>query len=109
MDSNPTNQPAPTPENQSSQPLEGDAIEKAEILIWAMLDDQLEPAEVQELTQLLEQDASVRELYIQCTQLHYDLKGHFMGETKPMELPKSPVLGSLGDLRPGTDTLPVRD
>ena len=40
-----------------------------------------------------------------------DLHEHFGAprETSALDVPKSPVLGMLGDLRPGTDTLPLAE
>lgn len=87
-------------------------LEQAEALIWALLDDEIDSTKLKELESMLKDHDTVRERYIQCVQMHTELHQHF-GEGTPLgeqaQLPKSPVLGSLGDLRPGTDTLPLRD
>ena len=88
-------------------------LEQAEALIWSLLDDEIEPADVRKLEEMLKGDQLVRERYIECVQMHTDLYQHFgvpqEQETEPTQLPKSPVLGMLGDLRPGTDTLPISE
>lgn len=52
-------------------------LEGAETLIWAMLDEQLDDAEMTRLSVMIEEDAAVRALYIDCVQLHVDLSEHF--------------------------------
>ena len=105
MDSNPQK----LSEQMSQQPGEN-LLEQAENLIWALLDDEIETADLKQLEGLLRDDETVRERYVECVQMHTDLHQHFgapLEETKASDLPKSPVLGMLGDLRPGTDTLPI--
>lgn len=95
------------PAEQASETL----LEQAETLIWKLLDDDVQAADVKQLETMLREHEEVRARYIQCVQMHTDLHLHFgdVSETLPTDqLPKSPVLGSLGDLRPGTDTLPLR-
>jgi hypothetical protein len=52
-------------------------LEEAEILIWALLDEQLDGADMDRLSKLIEEDAEVRSRYIDCVQLHLDLGEHF--------------------------------
>lgn len=84
-------------------------LDKAEALIWALLDDEIQPADIRELETLLKENADVRDRYVTCVQLHFDLQQHFGDAPAPpatAELPKSPVLGFLGDIRSGSDSLP---
>ena len=84
-------------------------LDVAEALIWALLDDQLESTDIKKLEGLLQENEEVRQRYINCVQMHCDLHEHFGGTKTPAadgKLPDSPVLGSLGDIRPGTDTWP---
>ncbi|MEM8946571.1 MAG: hypothetical protein AAGD11_15470 [Planctomycetota bacterium] len=104
MDFNPTDDRAKPPETAAEA-----VLEQADELIWALLDDRIETADVKKLEDLLRESQPVRDRYIQCVQMHCELYQHFGEDLPPAELPKSPVLGSLGDLRPGTDTLPLRD
>ncbi len=83
-------------------------IDEAEQLIWALLDDRLEKADTVRLETLLKESEQVRDCYLECVQIHADLKGHFASD-QPAPLndpPPSPVLGSLGELRPDSGTLP---
>jgi hypothetical protein len=52
-------------------------LEEAETLIWAMLDEQLENADMERLAKMIEQDAEIRSRYIDYVQLHVDLREHF--------------------------------
>lgn len=58
-------------------------LDEAESLIWALLDDQLYEAETTRLAKLLEQHESVRLRYLDCVQLHVDLRDHFAGAAAP--------------------------
>lgn len=85
-------------------------LDEAETLIWALLDDHLEAADSTRLCQLIEENDAVRTRYIDCIQLHVDLREHFAA---PAELPEtkpgaSPVLSNLtfGGL-PGAGSLPT--
>lgn len=85
-------------------------LTEAEALIWALLDERLEPAETARLGELIENDEAVRARYVDCIQLHADLRDFF---AHPDESPEakpsgSPVLSNLsfGDL-PGTGSLPT--
>ncbi len=86
-------------------------LEQAETLVWALLDDEIETDDLKELEQMLRDHEAVRQRYVECVQMHFDLNEHFgtPRETAELEVPKSPVLGMLGDLRPGTDTLPLAE
>lgn len=96
-------------DQQSLEQANDGVLEKAEALIWALLDDEIESADIKQLEEMLKDNETVRERYIQCVQMHTDLFQHFGApqDSSQAELPKSPVLGSLGELRPGTDTLPL--
>jgi hypothetical protein len=91
----------------SEQQTGEDLLDQAETRIWALLDDRIESADVKRLECLIREHEQVRQRYVSCVQMHTDLHGYF-GEAKPPlaadELPQSPILGSLGDVRPGTDT-----
>lgn len=103
MDSKPNNNSDPQVDSSNAM------LDEAEALIWALLDDQIEPADIKKLEALLQEKEEVRQRYISCVQMHCDLQEHF-GEAKTpvadSKLPDSPVLGSLGGLRPGTDSWP---
>jgi len=84
-------------------------LEQAEILIWALLDDEIDRTDVIKLEAMLQDNDQVRAHYVKCVQMHADLHQHFGDDPgKPLQgkRPDSPVLGSLGDLRPGTDSWP---
>lgn len=77
----------------SAEPL----LEAAEKLIWALLDDQISAAECSQLERLILDHEQVRRRYLECTQLHIDLRSVYgQGAKDPLDPPKSPVLGSLG-------------
>jgi hypothetical protein len=83
-------------------------LEQAEEMIWNLLDDNLPEGEVKALESMLQEHEQVRELYLDCVQLHSDLAGHF-GKTPKLDFPgapSSPVLGSLGDTMRGIDAGP---
>jgi hypothetical protein len=52
-------------------------LEETEALIWNLLDDQLDDAGFDRLSQLLVKNATMRERYLDCVQLHVDLQEHF--------------------------------
>ena len=78
-------------------------LDEAEALIWAMLDESIEPADANRLEGLLQENEQVRQRYLSCVQMHADLNQHF---AELPNMPSSPVLGSLGELQPGTISLP---
>jgi hypothetical protein len=78
-------------------------LEEAEALIWALLDDRLDDAATQRLTQMMESDALVRARYIDCVQLHVDLTEHFAGKDAK---PSAVVLPSLLPGVPGVLGMP---
>ena len=90
------------------EPQPDSILEEAEQLIWAVLDDQVDKADLERLETLLHQDEQIRERYIQCVQLHTDLTTMLPaeGESPPEDLPKTPIVGLLGDIQPGSDTMP---
>lgn len=52
-------------------------LDEAEQMIWALLDDEIAEQDVKKLETLLAENDAVRQRYIECTQLHVDLKDHF--------------------------------
>jgi hypothetical protein len=63
-----------------NHPLRSEAeyeLEETEALIWNLLDDQLDDAGFDRLSQLLVKNATMRDRYLQCVQLHVDLQEHF--------------------------------
>ncbi len=68
-----TNADQPNPTPASAQLL----LEEAESLIWAMLDDNIDDAEMARLTQMLEEHAPIRQRYVDCVQMHVDLGEHY--------------------------------
>jgi anti-sigma factor RsiW len=80
-------------------------LEEAETLIWAMLDDRLDDAEMQRLSKMIEEDAAIRARYIDCVQLHVDLNEHF-GRAAAEKAPSTVVLANLQPGLPGVPGLP---
>ncbi|HEX6962092.1 MAG TPA: hypothetical protein VF175_09515 [Lacipirellula sp.] len=87
--------------NERSRPADAPLAE-AETLIWALLDDQLDDAGVSRLSAMLEEDAAVRGLYMDCVQLHVDLRDHF---SRPASEPSKGAV-VLQNLIPGLTGLP---
>jgi hypothetical protein len=63
-------------------------------LVWAMLDEQISDADFQRLDDLLRDDETARRLYLECVQMHVDLKRFFTSKDKsaansPVGLPLS--------------------
>jgi hypothetical protein len=83
----------------------GVRLDEAEALIWAMLDEQLDEAEMKRLGKLIEEDAAVRARYIDCVQLHVDLREHF-GRAAAEKAPSTVVLPNLMPGLPGGLGLP---
>jgi len=92
-----------TTDNQDSFGSADELLAQAEELIWSLLDDNLPKDGVLRLEEMIKQHGNVRELYLDCVQLHADLTGHFAEAAKLNipELSDSPVLRSLGDAMPG--------
>ncbi|MBA3480207.1 MAG: hypothetical protein H0T51_00195 [Pirellulales bacterium] len=80
-------------------------LEEAEALIWAMLDDQLDDVEMRRLSKMIEEEAAVRARYIECVQLHVDLREHF-GRAAAEKAPSIVVLANLLPGLPGAPGLP---
>ena len=59
-----------------------DRLAEAQELIWSLLDDQIEDADFQRLETMLCEDEAIRELYVQCVQIHVDLHVLFDGKTQ---------------------------
>ncbi len=87
-------------------------LDEVEQLIWSLLDDRITDADAERLEALIKSDQQVQQRYLECVQLHTDLFSQLgsIPETNPEELsakkPRSPVLGSLGDLTPGIENGP---
>jgi hypothetical protein len=92
-------------ENKSPQSAAQQRLEQAETLIWALLDEHLEPAEANRLFTMIEEDAAVRALYIECVQLHVDLKEHF-GRKEAEKEPGTAIMASLLPGIPGLENFP---
>ncbi len=84
--------------SENSNPIENSQqlLDEAEALIWGLLDENIDAASVQRLEKLLA-NSEVRQRYIQCVELHFDLQELFKDS---QQQPKSPVLGSLSDFFP---------
>lgn len=52
-------------------------LDEAELMIWALLDEEIAEQDTQKLEKLLSENEQVRQRYIECTQLHVDLTQHF--------------------------------
>lgn len=104
MDSNQKNSSDPSLD-QSNDAL----LDEAEALIWALFDNEIKPADIKRLEGLLKENEQVRQRYVSCVQMHADLHQHFGDIPAPPttdSLPSSPVLGSLGNLQPGSGIFP---
>ena len=101
-----------TEQQQGQSGPTAELMDRAEQLIWSLLDDNLSKEGVSELETMLRSHEAVRKLYHHCVRLHVDLMGHY-GKTPPITIPgmpNSPVLGSLGDTTLGMDPgTPVTD
>lgn len=80
-------------------------LEEAETLIWAMLDEQLDRAEMDRLCKMIEENAAIRARYIDCVQLHVDLREHY-GRAAAEKAPEAVVLANLLPGLPGAQGLP---
>ena len=81
------------------------SFERTSELTWAMLDDCINGQEFAELEDLLLNDKTARDSYLNCIQLHAELAKHFAGSatgTAPTRPTKTPILGFLG-----TDSGPI--
>lgn len=102
----------PTEKGRTMKPENADSseelLEQAEEMIWNLLDDNLPESDAVQLETLIKEHDQIRELYLDCVQLHADLTGHFAKSPK-LNLPptpSTPVLGSLGDALKGFDAGP---
>jgi hypothetical protein len=95
---------------QFSEPFDGEnedsQLDRTHELAWALLDDHITADERAELEKLLLEDATARESYIRCAQLHAELASFFAdpnparGQTKL----RTPVLGFLAKNFPQFNT-----
>ena len=69
-------------------------------LTWGLIDERASEADCRELAKLLEEHLDVREVYVQCMQLHTDLVMFFNGDRfAPTSQPLAkapPVLPAVG-------------
>ncbi len=71
-------------------------LEEAENLIWALLDDHIDEADSDKLTKLMNDHEEVRRRYIDCVQLHADLRDHFTTVAAPeASRPRAAILPNL--------------
>ena len=96
------------PNNASQEQPSDDLVDVAEQLIWSLLDETLEEADVRRLEALIRDNEEVRTRYLECVQLHSELTELFSAQptvegSGPIQ---SPVLGSLGNNRPKSDAWP---
>ena len=103
-----------TADNQDADGSSDQLLAQAEKLIWSLLDHNLPEDDVPRLEKMIKQHDNVRQLYLDCVQLHADLTGHFSKHPQlnipellsASDPPDSPVLGSLGEAMPGVDASP---
>jgi anti-sigma factor RsiW len=96
--------------NDRSQEQETDkTLAEAENLIWALLDENIDPKDVQRLEALIKSDEQILQRYLQCVELHADLNRLFAPPEEPTPNKQSPVLGSLGDAFPMDTRPPVTE
>ena len=62
-------------------------IDHIEELVWALLDDQITPLELEQLEQRLLTDDAARHRYVECIQMHTDLQEHFNPSKLKFKLP----------------------
>lgn len=91
------------PVSESSLPNNGleansnSLLDEAEQMIWALLDDEITDQDVKKLETMLADNETVRQRYIECTQLHVDLKEHF-GPNTSTDIPASNGSGIISKL-----------
>lgn len=87
---------------------EGEPLDRAHELSWALLDGHISDENRAELEKLLLEDATARESYIRCAQLHAELATFFAApkSTPGKSSTSTPVLGFLAENFPqfGTPT-----
>jgi len=91
----------PADENPADEVDDKIVVDRVQDLTWALLDECATEEDVALLDNLLLSDASARQSYIACIQLHTDLMGHYAKPTAPATPSgKLPVLGFLGQEMP---------
>jgi hypothetical protein len=82
--------------NESS---EGEPLDRAHELSWALLDDHISDENFAELENLLLNDPTARESYIRCAQLHAELATFFAppGPAPGKASSSTPILGFLAE------------
>lgn len=88
--------------DRSQDQVSEEMMAEAEALIWGLLDENIDAVSMERLEQLLGH-AEIRKRYVQCIELHSDLQQLFQPEANSLP-PRSPVLGSLGDVFPPSGT-----
>jgi hypothetical protein len=56
---------------------EDDSLLEVQELIWALLDELISESDFKRLEEMLRGDKDVRRLYVQCVQIHVDLRQWF--------------------------------
>ena len=85
---------ATNPENLETD--DAGPIPRVHELTWALVDESITDAQMEELEALLLDDSVARNAYVRCIQLHADLSTEFKKPTKPASK-STPVLGFLGE------------
>jgi hypothetical protein len=97
---------ATNPENVETE--DTGPIPRVHELTWALVDEQITDAQMEELETLLLGDSVARNAYVRCMQLHADLASHFVMQVEPDDktATKTPILGFLNEGLPqyGTPT-----
>lgn len=86
----------PSPSADSPEPTAA-LLETTETLVWQLLDDQIDDAQVAQLEKLLAESEAARGRYLDCMQLHIDLVEHFAEQAPktPGDKPSVPILSQL--------------
>ncbi len=77
-----------------------------EELTWSLIDDQIDSGEFQLLESLLLSDDAARRDYVNCMQLHTDLRALFAPPQQKPAAGSVPILGCLGEGVMPFDTQP---
>jgi len=92
----PSERPQPTATSPTGESLDEGLLEAAELLIWALLDDEISASQCSQLERLILDHEQVRQRYLECAQLHIELRSlHAQEAKKSSDLPESPILGLL--------------
>jgi len=89
-----------TSQDRSQEQENDKLLDEAELLIWALLDDNITEQQTTTLEEMVRTSEPVRRRYLECVELHTNLAELFAppkAPTIPVNL-ETPVLGSLGDI-----------